>query len=122
MRIGSFLLLAVCLFSACTSPAPLPPADHAYTTRGVVERLPGRNDEHVMILHEAIGDFVGMDGKPASMASMSMPFAVADGVSLAGVDVGTKVEFTFEVRWSGGEPLLVIALSPLPEDTRLELD
>lgn len=121
MRAVPLLVLLGSLL-ACSPPAPLPPAEHSYATRGVVERLPGRNGREAMILHEKIEDFVGMDGKPATMPSMSMPFAIAEGVSLAGVGVGTKVGFTFEVRWSGDAPLLVVALAPLPAETELDLN
>ena len=99
----------------------MPPADHEYSTRGVIERLAGRDDDRIMILHETIPDFVGIDGEAAPMHAMVMPFALAPGVSLGGAGVGAKLSFTFEVRWSGGEPLLITKLKQLPADTNLEV-
>jgi len=115
------MVFAVGLLVACESAVPpLPAADHIYTTRGVVERLPARNDAHILILHQEVPGFVGMDGAITTMESMSMPFALAGGVSMAEVKEGTKVEFTFEVRCKGAEPLLITALRPLPAETTLD--
>lgn len=121
MRIWSPIFVLALVLGCTSAGPPMPPADHTYTTRGVVERLETRNDEHLLILHEEIPDFVGIDGNPAPMHSMSMPFAVAEGVSQAGVRVGSKLEFTFEVRWEGGPPLLATRLRVLPEDAKLDL-
>jgi len=122
MRIGAILLVLAAI-GGCSKPAPpLPPADGVYATRGVVERPQARNDDHLIILHEEIGDFVNADGKPAVMQSMSMPFAVARGVDLSGVKTGSKLKFTFEMRWTGDEPLMITALEVLPDDTPLQLD
>ena len=97
------------------------PAAATYETRGVVERLAARNDPTMMILHEAIPDFVGIDGKASTMESMSMPFEVAGDVSTAGVKVGSKVAFTFEVRWESGPPLLITKLKVLPDGAELDV-
>lgn len=115
------ILVLVALVVGCESAPPLPPADHTYETRGMVERLQARNDPRLMILHEEIPDFVGIDGNVAAMHSMSMEFGVAPDVSTAGLAVGTKIAFTFEVRWEGGEPLLITKLETLPADTKLDL-
>ena len=115
------ILVLVALVMACESAPPLPPADHTYETRGVIERLQARNDPRLMILHEEMPDFVGIDGNVATMHSMAMEFGVAPGVSTGSLQVGTKVAFTFEVRWEGGEPLLVTKLTTLPDETPLNL-
>ena len=87
-----------------------------------MERLPSRSDAHIIILHEELPNFIGIDGDAATMQSMAMPFAFSPGVSAAGAKDGTKVAFTFEVRWTGAEPLLITKLEVLPEDTTLELE
>ncbi len=115
-----FLLTMAAL--GCTPPAPpLPAPDHVYTTRGRIERLQDRTDDHVRILHEAIPEFVGVDGAVTGMGSMTMPFTIAEGVSLAGAGPGSKVAFTFESRWAGPVPLLVTSLKLLPAQTELTL-
>jgi len=116
------ILIAVAFLLACEPAAPpLPPADHTYETRGVIERLQSRNDPRLMILHEEIPDFVGIDDTVATMHSMSMEFGVANDVSTAGLRVGDKIGFTFEVRWEGGEPLRITKLEKLPPETTLRL-
>lgn len=121
MRSWSMLFAATLLLACEPAAPPMPPADHTYETRGVVERLQSRNDPRLMILHEEIPDFVGIDGTTAAMHSMSMEFGVAGDVSTAGLKVGDKIAFTFEVRWEGGEPLLITKLEVLPADTTLRL-
>ena len=124
LRMRRFLLLIpALLMAACsqTSGPKLAPADHVYETRGVIERLQDRSDERLMILHEEIPDFVGFDGKVAPMGSMTMPFQVGPGVSVSGLAVGSKVAFTFELRWRGPVDLLITSLEILPEDTQLEV-
>lgn len=63
------------------------------------------------IRHMQIMDFKGADGEiPETadgipgMRSMTMPFPMADGVSLDGFAVGDKVEFDFAVSWDGARP------------------
>jgi hypothetical protein len=71
--------------------------------------------------HEPVPGFRDRGGKPAPMDSMSMPFAVASEVTLAGVAPGDTVEMTFEVRWQGDPTLRVVRLAELPADTTLAL-
>ncbi len=121
MRFLSMVLFASLILGCESPPPPLPPADHAYESRGVVERMQTRSDDHVMILHEEIPDFIGIDGTASTMHSMSMPFAIGEGVSTTGMKVGSKIGFAFEVRWTGGEPLLVTKVEVLGEGAALEL-
>lgn len=101
--------------------AELPAADGTYQVRGQVVDVPREGVGDLTVHHETIADFRDREGKPSEMESMSMPFAVAPGVSLAGIAPGDKVEMTFEVRWQGDVPLRVVALRELPESTALEL-
>ena len=105
---------------ACGEPE-LPAADASYEVRGQVIDVPREACDNLTVHHEAIAEFRDRDGKPSEMESMSMPFLVAPGVSLAGIAPGDKVEMTFEVRWQGDVPLRVTALRELPEATALDL-
>ncbi len=106
--------------SACRA-APLPPADATYDTRGEVLQLPQGRDGELIVHHETVSSFRDRQGKPTQMDSMAMPFAVAPGVSLAGIAPGDKVAMTFEVRWKGEPTLRVVSLHGLPGDTALAL-
>ncbi len=113
------LLLATGL-AGCSPPPPRGDV-HRYTVRGEVAALPrpGQPGSELLIHHEPVPDFVDAEGESVVMESMTMPFPLADGVSLGGIDRGDKVEMTFEVRWNGAPPLQVTAIRELPPDTRL---
>lgn len=109
---------------------------HVYTVRGVVRRMPdpdmpGRPE--LQILHEAIPNWVNAEGYETGMQGMTMPFLVADGVSLEGIEPGSQVRFTFEVDWEEStmqltdiqpfeEPAPETPTSPLPGDTEMPAD
>ena len=114
-------LLAVAASGKGGTDAPTGPADAPYSTRGQVMELPRVAGGELSVHHEAIHDFRDRDGKPSHMDSMSMPFAVAPEVSLAGIAPGDKVEMTFEVRWEGQPTLRIVKLQELPESTALDL-
>ena len=120
---GPAVALAIALAGATLAcgKAELPAADGTYQVRGQVIDVPREEGDNLTVHHEAIADFRDREGKPSEMESMSMPFTVAPGVSLAGIAPGDKVEMTFEVRWEGGAPLRVVALHELPESTALDL-
>lgn len=101
-----------------------PPPDQTYTVRGQVVALPARDTpgRNLRVRHEAVPDFVGVEGEVVGMASMTMPFPLAEGVSLEDVEVGDTVEMTFEVRWDGSEPLRVVELRELPPGTTLDFE
>lgn len=101
------------------------PPDQTYTVRGEVVALPDRErgvERQLRVRHETIPDFVGFEGEVVGMASMVMPFPVAAGVDLEGIEAGDPVEMTFEVRWEGSPPLRVVELRPLPEGTELDFE
>jgi hypothetical protein len=120
-RAALALVLAVGFLAACS---PSPPKDdvHRYTVRGEVSALPrpGQPGSELLIHHETVPDFVDSSGKTVEMQSMTMPFSLADGVSLVGISRGDKVELTFEVRWHGAPPLQLTAIHKLPPDTELD--
>lgn len=101
-------------------PEQWPPAK-VYSVRGVVASLPqpDRPRDWIGVRHEAIPDFVGIIGEIDPMASMTMDFAVADGVDATVLDIGTKIAFELEVDWSADVRARVIALEILPAETEL---
>ncbi|MCW5768142.1 MAG: copper-binding protein [Phycisphaeraceae bacterium] len=127
---ASFLLCSACDRAADVKPngAQDPaPITHTYQTRGIIESLPDRSKPtaELQIRHEAINDFVDGAGKLIGMNAMIMPFPdLAQGVTLEGLAVGDKIEFSFTNTWSGAEtsrrPRWVIdSISKLPPETEL---
>jgi Copper binding periplasmic protein CusF len=90
-----------------------------YSVRGVVLQLPAGPAQELQIRHEAIPDFVGMDGKVAPMAPMIMPFPTPEG-GLAGLAPGDKIRFELQVAWQAKQPLLLRHVTKLPADTILD--
>jgi hypothetical protein len=93
-----------------------------YEVRGQVSSVPDPGDplSNLVIRHEAIDGFVGMDGEVVGMDSMSMPFPVAEDLDLAGLEAGDKVSFTFEVDWDGDPAYQVTRIEELPAETEIE--
>jgi hypothetical protein len=131
---ASFIVFLVALAVACGAPAPetgaqnptgsAGPSGDSYTVRGVVEEAPepGHAEPRFRIRHEAIPDFKGMDGEvwPGGMESMTMSFAVADGVSIEGIAVGDKVEFVLVVDWAKKPTQWITEIVELPAETELD--
>ena len=124
------LALSIALLAACsgesqpaaeeaisTSPPPV-----VYEVRGVIADLPpeGQPLDWMAIQHEAVPDFVGIDGEVEPMHTMTMRFPVGEGVDLSSSAVGDKIAFELEVDWEAGEPARVLAMSPLPAETELD--
>ena len=122
---GAVLAVAVLALAACSPPPPSPaPAgpDQSYAVRGEIVRLPDPADpqNEIWIRHEAIADFATDAGEVVGMDAMTMPFGVADGLDLAGFEVGDKIRFTLEVRWADrAQPAKVTAVEKLPADIEL---
>ncbi len=102
----------------CGRKVPMSVAD-VYTVRGVVEKLPlAEGPDHDLYIHHApIPNFRDEHGKVVGMRSMTMPFPVADGVSLAGLAPGDPVEFTFAVSWKQPAGYQVTRIQKLPAGT-----
>lgn len=75
-----------------------------YNGAGEVVYLPSESVPALTVRHQAIDDFVDIDGEVVGMPAMTMPFPLADGVSLEGIEEGDAVRFTLEVEWSGDPP------------------
>lgn len=98
------------------------PEIYTYRVRGEIKELPDPNDplSGLYIRHEAIDEFVTMEGEVRGMDSMTMPFMVADPVSFEGIEVGDKVAFTLTVSWDADPSIQVTEVEKLPADTQLE--
>lgn len=127
--IATLLALGIALAAVACSPAaeeaePLPEPDQVYTVRGEVMGLPQGPGElrQLRVRHESVPDFVDSEGEVVGMASMTMPFPVAEDVDVDDLEAGDKVEMTFEVRWEDGRPLRVVGVEELPRDTALDFE
>lgn len=105
-------------FGGCGRKVPVSVAD-VYAVRGVVEKLPQAEgpDRDLYIHHARIPNFRDEHGKVVGMRSMTMPFPVADGVSLAGIAPGDPVEFTFAIAWKAPAGHQVMRIHKLPAGT-----
>jgi len=113
MRVMAPVLLLAASLSACgDDDGPSSPPDGTYQVEGVVETLPreGADRREMSIAHEAIPDFVGRDGDVVGMEAMTMQFVLASDVDLDDVEVGDRIDFTFEVRWDERPMLYVTRL------------
>lgn len=132
MRVVIVLILAALALARCekappsaAAPAPTVPGkpDYTYTVRGQIEDLPeaGRPGSSLLIHHEAIDNYVNLfvPDTEKGMNSMVMPFTPAPGLSLEGLAVGDKVEFTWELRRQGDPRTAVTEIRKLPADTVL---
>ncbi len=118
---GLFLLFT--LAAACEKKPEVPP--EIYQVRALVRHLPEPDDARpeILVRHEAIPSFKNADGEVVGMETMSMPFPLADTGLIADLEVGDRVELTFEVSWHGdGNPLRVTAIEELPEGTQLAFE
>lgn len=92
-----------------------------YTVEGEVVYLPSESVPAVTIRHQAVEDFVDMDGEVVGMEAMTMPFPVAEGVELEGIEPGDPVRFVLEVEWEGDPPYRLIEVEEIaPEDAPSE--
>jgi Cu/Ag efflux protein CusF len=131
---ASFVLAVAVVSVACGAPAhdteteagpeTSNPTGDRYTVRGRVVELPdaGQAEARLRIQHEAIPDFKGMDGKvwEGGMESMTMIFAVAEGVSLEEISAGDKVEFVLVVNWEKKPTQSITEIVNLPAETELD--
>ena len=95
------------------------PGGRDYTVRGQVVQPP-KDASSLYIYHEAIDDWVSREGKVEGMDTMAMPFPVAKGVPLEGIQANDKVEMKLHVDWASENPVEIRELRELPPDTKLE--
>lgn len=116
----AFAAVAVLLLAAgCAAPGG---SGRDYTVRGQVRQLPdpATPGSGLYISHEAIDEWAGRSGEVEGMDPMIMPFEVADGVSLEGIEVADVIEFTLHVDWEADVPVEITRLRELPRDTKLD--
>jgi Cu/Ag efflux protein CusF len=105
-------LVGACGKSGESAAATTQPKVEVTEMRGIIEKMPTPEaPRRVMIHHEAT----------KAMGAMTMPFVVAEGVSLAGLAVGDKVAFRHEVNLTVGTEL-VTKIEKLPAETQLKLE
>lgn len=93
-----------------------------YTTRGQVVQLPdpANPGTGLTLNHEAVDQFMDRQGEIVGMDPMSMPFPVAKGVSLDGIQVGDVVEFKLHVDWNAEPAAQITEVRELPAGTKLD--
>lgn len=92
-----------------------------YAMRGVVRQIEESQGKTILYIHhEAVDDFVDIQGRTVGMKPMTMPFVVDKTVSTPGVQVGDRVAFDLVVDWEGAEPARIRSLQILPPDTQLD--
>jgi hypothetical protein len=90
-----------------------------YTLRAQVLQPPNATTG-LYLYHEAIDDWVGRSGKVEGMDTMAMPFPVAQGVPLEGIQANDKVEVKLHVDWESEKPVEILEVRELPPDTKLD--
>lgn len=107
------------------------PLQHTYTVRGRVVTVPSpeRPIDDLQVHHAAIPDFKNAQDEVVvnsrgqrGMAEMVMPFPVAKGVSLEGIEPGDPVELTFVYTWSTVPSYEVTEITELPPDAELNIN
>lgn len=100
------------------------PTDTAivYEVRGQLVELPDPEDplSSFIVHHEAIDNFRNMEGEIQGMDSMTMPFPLADDISLEGVSVGDRVVMDLVVDWEADPVIQVTRVEKLAPDTELD--
>ena len=123
-------LLIGCKSSETKSAPPEPPAANEgwdkpqvsrYSVHGEVVRLPleGAPSRELVIRHERIPDFKGATGEVVGMDAMAMPFPLAPGVAVEGLEPGDKLTFEFAMDWPNNR-YRIEKFQELPRDTVLE--
>jgi len=97
-----------------------------YTVQGVVKMLPPAaqpgNDKTIVVLHQAVPRFKDQEGKEVGMMAMPMPFTLAPNLDMAGIEVGSKVEFTFGIFWKAPTPTRILSIKKLPDETQIHFN
>jgi len=101
-------LVPACLGTGDSAPEKTEALKVVHTVRGMFARA--EDDVTMTVRHEEI---------PGYMASMTMPFTVAEPALLEGLEYGDKIEFSLEVS---GDHSVVTSIVKLPEDTVLAFE
>lgn len=131
-RASVLALVAFGLICACNRSSPIGAEETqeapaaTYVVKGIVKMLPPAaqpgNNKTIVVLHQAVPKFKDKDGQEVGMMAMPMPFTLAKGVDMTGIDVGSKVEFTFGVFWKAPTPTRILSIKKLPDDTEIQFN
>ena len=113
-----FALLPL-LAAGCSGRAEEGTAGHDYTVRARVAQLPYQGSG-LYLEHEAVDNWVGRSGKVEGMHPMTMPFPLAEGLSLEGIQRDDIVEVQLHVDWEAERQVEITAIRELPPGTRLD--
>lgn len=99
MRIISAIMMIAVALVALSSPSAAEDI-FTYRVKGVVKVLPGKGtaSNEILVKHEPIPDYRDEAGNIVGMAAMTMPFYLAQGVTLESVAVGDEVDMVLEQR------------------------
>jgi len=69
-----------------------------YTVKGIIKGMPGDGlaSNELLVKHQPIPDYRDDTGAIVGMMAMTMPFFLAEGVSLQGIKAGDAVELKVE--------------------------
>ena len=119
MRKTILIALMTALTALGCGPKTETGAGRDYTVRAQVLQPPDA-PAGLYLYHEAIDDWVGRDGKVTGMDTMAMPFPVAPGVPLEGIQANDKIEVKLHVNWESDKPVEITEVRKLPPDTKLD--
>lgn len=91
--------IALSFFVTCSvSTAAFADTAYHFTVRGIIKGLPGdgRAANEILVKHQPIPEYRDETGAITGMMAMTMPFYLAEGVSLGGVKAGDAVELKVE--------------------------
>lgn len=96
----SVLIVCSLLLMVTATHAEPAPTDKAYvfTVKGIIKGLPGdgRAANEILVKHGPIPDYRDDTGTVTGMMAMTMPFYLAEGVSLKDIKAGDSVEMKVE--------------------------
>lgn len=92
-----FRVLSLVALICVTTTAFADTAYH-YTVKGVIKGMPGNGlaSNEILVKHEAIPGYRDDSGAIVGMMAMTMPFYLAEGLSLSGIKEGDTIEMKIE--------------------------
>lgn len=97
MKLLNACIVSFIAFLAVTSTA-LADTAYYYTVKGIIKGMPGDGlaANELLVKHQPIPDYRDDTGAIVGMMAMTMPFYLAQGVSLQGIKAGDTVELKVE--------------------------
>ena len=97
MKLFKACVLSFIASVAVSTVAVADTADY-YTVKGIIKGMPGDGlaANELLVKHQPIPDYRDDTGAIVGMMAMTMPFFLAEGVSLQGVKAGDAVELKVE--------------------------